>query len=59
MAVSWWLPKNYSEHGVELDHLFNWIFWITTIVMLGTFAAMIVVSRSSLSGIKPSVSDGA
>jgi heme/copper-type cytochrome/quinol oxidase subunit 2 len=41
MAVSWWLPKNYSEHGVELDHLFNWIFWITTIVMLGTFAAMI------------------
>ena len=41
MAVSWWLPKNYSEHGVAADHLFDWVFWITTIVMLGTFAAMI------------------
>lgn len=40
-AVSWWLPKNYSEHGVAADHLFNWVFWITTIVMIGTFAAMI------------------
>jgi cytochrome c oxidase subunit 2 len=40
-AVNWWLPKNYSEHGVAADHLFNWVFWITTIVMIGTFAAMI------------------
>lgn len=40
-AVSWWLPKNYSEHGVAADHLFDWVFWITTIVMIGTFAAMI------------------
>ena len=41
MAVSWWLPKNYSEHGVAADNLFNWIFWITTIVMVGTFGFMI------------------
>jgi len=41
IAVSWWLPKNYSEHGVAADALFNCIFWITTLVMIGTFAAMI------------------
>ncbi len=41
LALNWWLPKNYSEHGVEADSLFNCIFWITTVVMIGVFAVMI------------------
>jgi heme/copper-type cytochrome/quinol oxidase subunit 2 len=40
-ATNWWLPSNYSEHGQSLDSLFNFIFWMTTIVMIGVFAAMI------------------
>src|SRR3954470_10724468 len=40
-ATSWWLPANYAEHGVSLDSLFNFIFWLTSIVMVGTFAAML------------------
>src|SRR5712691_8187869 len=40
-ATSWWLPPNFSEHGRDMDHLFNVIFWLTTIVMLGVFAVML------------------
>jgi heme/copper-type cytochrome/quinol oxidase subunit 2 len=40
-AVNWWLPENYSVHGKDVDHLFAVIFWLTTVVMLGVFAAMI------------------
>src|SRR5215213_4125446 len=34
LAADWkyWLPPNYSEHGGSMDMLFNWIFWITTII---------------------------
>jgi heme/copper-type cytochrome/quinol oxidase subunit 2 len=39
-AVSWWLPANYSEHGGSIDALFNFIFWLTTIIMIGVFAVM-------------------
>src|SRR5205823_5550722 len=40
-AVNWWLPENYSVHGKDVDRLFAVIFWLTTVVMLGVFAAMI------------------
>jgi heme/copper-type cytochrome/quinol oxidase subunit 2 len=40
-AVSWWLPANYSRHGVEMDYLFTLVFIITSVVMLGVFAAMV------------------
>ncbi|HUR53215.1 MAG TPA: cytochrome c oxidase subunit II transmembrane domain-containing protein, partial [Gemmataceae bacterium] len=39
--MSWWLPPNYATHGESMDHLFLWIFWITMVVMVGTFAAML------------------
>ena len=35
----WWLPSDYSTHGYQIDALFTWIFWITTI----TFIAVQVV----------------
>jgi heme/copper-type cytochrome/quinol oxidase subunit 2 len=37
---SWWLPPNYSEHGGSIDALFYFIFWLTTIIMIGVFAVM-------------------
>jgi heme/copper-type cytochrome/quinol oxidase subunit 2 len=40
-ATNWWLPPNFSEHGRDMDHLFNVIFWLTTVVMLGVFAVML------------------
>ena len=40
-AVGWWLPENYSVHGKQLDYLFAVVFWLTTVVMVGVFAAMI------------------
>jgi len=40
-AVNWWLPTNYSVHGKQVDYLFDLIFWLTTVVMLGVFAVMI------------------
>ncbi len=30
----WWLPYNYSKHGVAIDGMFNFIFWLTTIVLI-------------------------
>lgn len=39
-AVNWWLPANYSEHGGAIDSLFTFIFWLTTITMIGVFAVM-------------------
>ena len=38
--VSWWLPPNYSEHGSSMDALFYFIFWLTTVIMIGVFAVM-------------------
>jgi cytochrome c oxidase subunit 2 len=35
----WWLPPDYARHGVAIDLLFNWIFWIT----LAAFAVVHVV----------------
>jgi hypothetical protein len=40
-GVSWWLPPNYATHGESMDSLFNVIFWLTTVVMVGTVAAML------------------
>src|SRR5687768_18318159 len=28
----WWLPPNYSKHGVHMDWLFYLIFWITMVI---------------------------
>jgi heme/copper-type cytochrome/quinol oxidase subunit 2 len=39
-AVSWWLPTNYSEHGGSVDALFNFIFWLTTIINVAVFVVM-------------------
>jgi heme/copper-type cytochrome/quinol oxidase subunit 2 len=30
----WWLPSDYSTHGYQIDALFTWIFWITTITFI-------------------------
>ncbi len=30
----WWLPPNHAVHGVALDLLFDWIFWITAVVFV-------------------------
>jgi cytochrome c oxidase subunit 2 len=32
--ADWWLPTNYSEHGIGMDWLFNVIFWITMIIFV-------------------------
>ncbi|HSI33893.1 MAG TPA: cytochrome c oxidase subunit II transmembrane domain-containing protein [Tepidisphaeraceae bacterium] len=37
---SWWLPQNHSEHGKDHDSLFLYIFWLTSIVMVGVFVVM-------------------
>jgi heme/copper-type cytochrome/quinol oxidase subunit 2 len=37
----WWLPPNHSEHGVAIDIMFNWIFWITTIVMIAVEVVLV------------------
>ncbi|HET6248254.1 MAG TPA: cytochrome c oxidase subunit II transmembrane domain-containing protein [Tepidisphaeraceae bacterium] len=28
----WWLNTNYAEHGKSADHIFYFIFWLTTII---------------------------
>ena len=40
-GLNWWLPANYSKHGVEIDYLFTLVFVITFAVMIGVFAVMI------------------
>jgi cytochrome c oxidase subunit 2 len=30
----WWLPTDYARHGVAIDSLFNWIFWISLFFLL-------------------------
>ena len=30
----WWLPYNYSKHGVAIDGMFDFIFWLTMIVLV-------------------------
>lgn len=42
IGKDWWLPANYSKHGVEVDMLFNWIFWITMIIFIVTEAVMVI-----------------
>ena len=37
----WWLPENFSVHGGQLDLLFNTIFVVCAIVMLGVFFFLI------------------
>ena len=36
----WWLPPNYSEHGRQIDTLFNWVFWVTLLVGVGVMVTM-------------------
>jgi cytochrome c oxidase subunit 2 len=31
-----WLPRDVSSHGHEIDHLFNFILWLTGVVFLAT-----------------------
>jgi heme/copper-type cytochrome/quinol oxidase subunit 2 len=38
----WWLPPNHSVHGDAIDVIFNWIFWITTIVMILVEVTMVI-----------------
>jgi cytochrome c oxidase subunit 2 len=40
---SWWLPPNYSIHGRSVDRLFDWIFWITVVVMVLVQGAIVVL----------------
>ena len=44
LAADWkyWLPPNYSEHGGSIDLLFNWIFWITTIIFFVVEITLVV-----------------
>jgi len=35
-----WLPKDVSADGYQVDHLFNFILWITGIVFIGTEVAL-------------------
>jgi cytochrome c oxidase subunit 2 len=39
---SWWLPPNHSIHGVAIDVLFNWIFWITTVTFFLTEGVLVI-----------------
>jgi len=45
IGLDWWLPANYSQHGRQIDRLFDWIFGITVgillIVQLALVAALI------------------
>jgi len=34
--TQYWLPKDISEHGRTIDHLFYFILWLTGLVFLGT-----------------------
>jgi heme/copper-type cytochrome/quinol oxidase subunit 2 len=36
----WWLPTNHSQHGGDIDTLFNVIFWLTMIVWIIVTAVM-------------------
>lgn len=31
-----WLPRDVSSHGYEIDHLFNFILWLTGVVFIAT-----------------------
>jgi cytochrome c oxidase subunit 2 len=37
----WWLPPNYSVHGRQMDVIFLFIFWITTIIFFGVQGALV------------------
>ena len=39
----WWLPKNVSSFGGDVDHLFKWILWITTVAFVGTQSTLVYV----------------
>jgi cytochrome c oxidase subunit 2 len=34
IGLDWWLPADYSRHGVQIDRLFDWVFWITVGILL-------------------------
>ncbi|HMB96020.1 MAG TPA: cytochrome c oxidase subunit II [Tepidisphaeraceae bacterium] len=45
----WWLPTVRSVHGPQMDSLFYWIFWITTIAFVaveGTLLVFLIKYRS-------------
>ncbi len=42
IGKDWWLPANYAKHGVEVDSLFNWIFWITVVTFVAVEGLLIV-----------------
>ena len=36
----WWLPKDISQHGRTIDHLFYFILWLTGVVFVATEVAL-------------------
>ena len=38
----WWLPYNYSKHGVAFDQMFNFIFWLTTIILIVVQVVLVI-----------------
>lgn len=40
MGWDWWLPPNYSQHGREIDLLWNWVFWLTSVVGIAVIVAL-------------------
>ena len=38
---AWWLPPVHSEHGVAVDQMFYWIFWITMITFVAVEALLV------------------
>ncbi len=40
-GTSWWLPKNNSPIGAEIDYLFDMIMWITCVGFILAFAVLI------------------
>lgn len=39
--LEWWLPKNVSSYGGQIDSMFHLIYWITSITFIGVAAALI------------------
>ena len=37
----WWLPFNYAKHGVAIDGMFNFIFWLTMIVFIAVEVVLV------------------
>ena len=43
IGLDWWLPADYSRHGVQIDRLFDWVFWITVGILLIVQLSLLVI----------------